>query len=65
MVNSAMHEIHEEKDIEFNSLVKWQPMKTEQNWCDVISFVGPSNETYSRILDHLQLIQQTLSRALL
>ena len=63
VVNSAMHE---EKALEFNPLANWQSMKTERHWCDVISSVGSSNESCRRILDHLQLIQQShaYSRAL-
>ena len=55
MVNSA---IHEDKDLEFNSLANCQPVKAEQNRCDVISSAGPSSESRRRILDHLQLMHQ-------
>jgi len=43
--------------LEFSSLANWQPMKTEQNRCDVISSAGASNESHGRILAHQQRMQ--------
>ena len=47
VANSA---IQEENNVEFNSLANGQRMKTNQNWCDVISSEGSSNESRRRIL---------------
>ena len=42
--------MHEEKNVEFNSLANGQHTKTKQNWCDVISSEGSGNESRRRIL---------------
>ena len=50
---------HQCGDLEVDALENWQPVEITQDWCDVIKFPRPGDQTGCRVLDSLELLQMT------
>jgi len=51
--------VDECRDLEFDAPTDRQPVKVTQDWADVVELPGPRDEPSRRVLDWLQLRQQT------
>jgi hypothetical protein len=50
--------VRQYQDLKINTVLDRKPMKTFEDWCDVLPATGSGNQPGCSVLDHLQLVDE-------